>query len=215
MGTGQKIWQYILITIAIVLAVLAFRFGYRVTYNHEGRDPAALQRVYDFSNLNGDNLTRATHARLLEGLNVVTAGEATGLELGSFMAKNISGQAVNVCEVYNRVELQFLASGMSVNGEPPKLKVQGDCQPSDYLNRISPLMIPFGKILDAPVKDQVFKGENDPTLQFTLENVSDSWPHTWVLNSVRLYNAQGAELVIYQDEIKNILGKHLALELPQ
>lgn len=215
MKSQHKLWKILLIGGAVIVATFAFRFGYQLTYFRDGRDPAAIQRNYDFSNLEGDSLSRAVHARLIEGMNLVTAGDSMGVELGSFMTKNADGQSVNVCEVYNKVEMRFHASGMSVSGEPPVLLVQGDCQPSDYLNRIAPLMIPFGAVLNKQVKDLKFNGENDPSLQISFVNVSDSWPHTWVLNSVKLYNLQGQELVIVQDEIKNILGKHLALELPQ
>lgn len=214
MDTKLKIFRILTILLNIVLAVIAFRFGHNLTFQETSRSPSAIERDFDFSHLSGDDLNRALRVRLIEGLKLVNLELSMGFELGGFYSKNSQGQTQSVCEQYPEIELQFIASGISVSGDMPTLKVQGPCQTTDYQNKIVALMIPFQKILNKPVKDVQVQGENQDNVKIEIKNVSDSWPSIWVLTGLRI-SGGGKEILIQKDEIKNVVGKHLSLELPQ
>lgn len=181
------------------------RSYYQVGYGNVSRNPAAIKRVFDFSNLEGSALSVAAKQRLLEGVEVIKERpQEVGVELGHFVLKNKDGQKVFACEQYDKVSLTFEAEGMAFSGDKPKMELEGACEVSADINRISPLTIPVDKILgQAPGEGefQFFEGKS-VTLRF--ENVFDEWPRHWSLKSLRLYNSQGGELNVTTDELSHL-----------
>lgn len=63
-----------------------------VTFSSISRDPAAIKRVYDFSNLQGSALSIATKQRLISGAKVLYEDSSVGIELGHFVVKGGEGE---------------------------------------------------------------------------------------------------------------------------
>lgn len=104
---------------------------------------------------------------------------------------------------------------MFVSGAPSRMSIEGRCKDTEYLNRISPQMVPFLEIYKLPVHDQVYQKPTNSLLKVTFSNVSDSWPNTWALDSIELNNSSGDKITVDRDEMKSILGKYLEIQLPQ
>ena len=113
--------------------------------------------------------------------------------------------------------MTFVADDMAVSGEPPRMVVEGPCTKSRDGTALTPLSIQFERVFKEPVINQTMQSFDDPDVSVTFVNVSDSWPHKWVLNRVRLYDpASGATgsanaVIIEQAEIRESLGKNLIL----
>jgi hypothetical protein len=203
-----------------LLGATAFQLGYKLvmTSHTNEREPAAIPRIYDYSHLEGEALQRASKDRLIGAAKIIHVGDAEGLELGHFVTKNKDGQNVGACEIYDKVEMTFFAGGMAVSGDSPTMTVSGPCVPADNINVISPLMIPYSKILNLPVKDQEINDseESGSGVSVSFKNVSDSWPQLWILQTVKLTNSsEFPEVTADEKDIRRVLGKAPALEWPQ
>lgn len=207
--------HFAIVSAGLLLALIAFRLGFGWTYHTPKRDPAAIERAYDFSNFSGDELNAAIRGRLVEAAKVVNLQGEWGVELGSFLLKNKIGEIVSACEFYSTVILRFSGVGMFVSGAPSRMSIEGRCKDTEYLNRISPQMVPFLEIYKLPVHDQVYQKPTNSLLKVTFSNVSDSWPNTWALDSIELNNSSGDKITVDRDEMKSILGKYLEIQLPQ
>jgi hypothetical protein len=201
------------IFIAMCLAgVFIFQLGRYFLIGKSSRDPAAIPRIYDYSHLEGSALKRASQDRLIGAAKVIVAGRAAGIELGHFVTKNSDGRNVGACEIYDKVELTFLAGDMAVSGAAPAMKISGPCVPGDDINVISPILIPFDHILNSPVHDKSIADFSDQSVTVTFENVSDSWPHMWILQSAKLTSDRADEVKADENDILRVLGKAPALE---
>lgn len=182
------------------------------------RDPAAIKRTYDFSGLDGSALAKAQKQRLLAGAKVVRekTGEvsAVGVELGHFVLKGEDGQKAFACQKYEKIQLTFVGEGTAVNGELPKMEVEGLCEMSADINSISPIWIPVAKILGEPVGDGEFSFHEGKTVLLRFANVTDQWPTTWQLQSLTLSSNEkvGETVVIPQAELRQFLPKPMLLD---
>ncbi len=177
------------------------------------RDPAAIKKVYDFSNLEGNALSFAAKQRLLDGVKVVRENQDIGLELGHFVIKGPGGEKTFACQKYSRVVLSFLGEGVAVAGEQPLMEVEGGCEISSDINSIAAIWIPVSKILGEPVGDGEFDFREDKVAKLKFAHVSDQWPKLWRLNGVRLLDPSGAseEVTIPSSELKQLLKKPFLL----
>ncbi|MCB0351575.1 MAG: hypothetical protein KDD38_10350 [Bdellovibrionales bacterium] len=203
----RKLIQVAIVIGGLVLCFLAFQLGSNLLFNSSERSPAAIPKIYDYSHLAGEALLEAAQDRLINGVKVISAGGASGIQLGHFVVKNDQGLSVSACELFSRVELVFFAGGMAVSGDSPKMIVIGPCTPGENINVIAPIMIPSAKILDAPVRDQEFSDFSDNAVTVKLENVSDTWPRVWILQSARLVGAHSEEIKVEDKDIRRVLGK--------
>ncbi len=178
------------------------------------RDPAAIKRVYDFSQLEGSALDFATKQRLLEGAKIIRDKTDVGVELGHFVIKDSGGQKVFACQHYSRVVLSFQGEGMAVGGELPKMEVEGNCEISPDINSIAAVWIPVSRILGEPVADGEFDFREGHPAKLKFANVSDQWPKTWQLKTVRLIDSTGknSEVSIDSAELKKILHEPFLLQ---
>lgn len=173
------------------------------------RDPAAIKRVYDFSNLEGSALSLAAKQRLIDGTQVLTDKSNIGVSLGHFVIRGDDGQKTFACQTYSKVIIGFEGDGMVVAGEKPQMEIEGSCDVSADINSIAPLWIPVAKILGEPVADGEFDFRDGKAVKVRFANVSDQWPSSWVLKNIRLVdpNIKGHEVLVDQKELRALLNK--------
>lgn len=172
------------------------------------RDPAAIKKVYDFSNLEGADLDLAMKKRLVGDVRVVPGDREVGLELGQSVVRSEDGGKQFVCQKYSQVVMFFEGEGMAIGGESPKMEVEGQCEVSNDINRISAIWIPVQRIRGEPVADGEFDYRDGKPVKIRFANVSDEWPSSWRLKAVRLYDPSGANSEIYVDpkDMSSIVG---------
>lgn len=196
-----------------LLFVFSFGAGYGVmlqTANWEpiNRDPAAVRQVYDLSSLSGSELTSAMKKRIISGSTVIRKNQSLGVELGHFAMAKISGERTLACQEFHKLTLRFEAEGMAVNGERPVMEVEGACEFSADLNKISPLFIPVEKVLAEKPADGEFQYREEGPVTIRVRGLMAEWPTRWLLTSVRLSNSgEQKELLIDAREVSEILGR--------
>ena len=182
-------------------------------YVGNSRMPAAVPKVFDFSNLRGGDLRMASTKRLLEDAKITKGEESIGVELGHFVTMGASGRREFACQSFNKIEMVFFAEGMAESGEIPEMTVDGGCVMGEDLNRISTIWIP--NMLAAKQKTSMseisYDGENPTFVKFT--HVGSEWPTDWVLKSIRLYSKENpeTEMKFDQMEIRSIAPDRLRL----
>lgn len=185
----------------IAVMVLGFGFGFFVSKNathfpqlayqstKSSRDPAAIKRVYDFSDLQGTALDQASKQRLMTGAKILKHADEIGVELGHFVVKGMGGQKAFACQKYSQIVLEFEGDGSAVNGEKPKMEVEGSCEVSQNdINSTSPIWIPVAKILGEPVADGEFDFRENHPIKVRFANVNQEWPTAWKLKTVKMYD---------------------------
>lgn len=211
-------------TIGLVLALSFFATFYwiqnqatptevAVQSGRSARDPAAIRRAYDFSELNGSALSEKSKQRLISGFEVVRDADQVGVRLGHFVVADGSGNKVFACARYSKVVLSFEGEGVAVNGDKPEMQVTGNCETDDDINRISPLWIPVARITAEPVQDGKLdfeQGRSPVSVRFT--NVSEQWPGLWVLTQVQLSNGAEDSVSIGGSELRSMLAKPVVIE---
>lgn len=173
------------------------------------RDPAAIKKVYDFSNLDGSALDQASKQRLVSGAKLIQEAQDIGVELGHFVLRGPDGQKTFACQMYSKIVLVFEGDGMASAGEKPAMEVEGNCEISADINAISPLWIPVARILGEPVAEGDFDYRDGRPARVHFSNVREEWPRVWRLRSVRLSNAhqQGSEVTIEDQELQQYTHK--------
>jgi hypothetical protein len=214
----KNVVSLILVVLLMVVGVYAFHFGFHVAVKEEeSRRPAALPRVFEESEMKSSDALGAIHDQLLTPAESFSINGSTGVRLGHFEVRGTSGLPVSACQIYNHLELTFVADDMAVGGELPRMVVEGPCSKSGDGTTLSPLSIQFERIYKEPVTNHTMQTFDDPDVSATFVNVSDSWPHKWVLNRVRLYDPAAGPtgnanaVIIEQAEIRDRLGKNLSL----
>ncbi|MBV2169659.1 MAG: hypothetical protein KUL82_13220 [Bdellovibrio sp.] len=199
------------------LFILCFVVGYSVIYcttdqAQVNRDPAAVRNNFDFSHLNGEKLHEAVKQRLLTGLELRKTPAGTGIGLGHFVFVDDRGQKKLACQEFGKVFLSFEAEGVSVAGEKPVMEIEGRCEYSPDMTKISPLFVPVAKILGERPGDGEFQFNEGAPVTVRFSNLPEEWPRTWLLKSVKLFNEKASEaLVIESDEVARHLGHPMVL----
>lgn len=151
------------------------------------RDPAAIQKTFDFSDLEGEALSVASKRRLLGGARVVKSKDSFGFELGHFVMKGSEGQKSFACDQYDKVTVVFEAEGMAFNGEMPEMEISGGCDIAvDDVNRTSPLWVPYAQILSEVPREGEFQFGSESDIKVRFSKVLDAWPKRWNLKSIRM-----------------------------
>ncbi|MBX2988257.1 MAG: hypothetical protein KF802_10195 [Bdellovibrionaceae bacterium] len=176
------------------------------------RDPAAIRQVYDFSHLRGSALDVAMKERLIAGIEVDRQTDRVGLGMGHFAFVNASGEKTLGCREFGKVAMRFEAEGMVVNGERPAMEVEGACEFSDDLARVSPLYIPVARILGEKPADGEFQFRDGKEITVRFANLSDEWPRKWVLVSVRMMGSR-AHFNIDRNDLNKVLGHPFLVNL--
>ena len=171
----------------------------------KNRNPAAIRKVFDFSQLEGSALKMRSQRRLIEEANITSEKGRVSIELGHFVTKGEGNRKIFACDFYERVNLTFKAEGMATSGEIPTLRVEGPCKVSADLNKISLISIPVARILNEKPSDMDLNYDQS-SVSFHFENMGHSWPKNWILKSVRLSrdNHPGEGIEVDEHEIKDI-----------
>lgn len=176
------------------------------------RDPSAIRQHYDFTNLKGSALEVAMRERLISQIEIVKDETGFGLNLGHFAFKSDSGENLLGCQYFTKVNLVFEAEGAAVGGIKPTMEVEGPCENTEDLTKISALMIPIKQLmLDKPVDGDI-NFNNTKSLSVRFLNLTDSWPTVWNLINVRLNSSQ-QQFIIDRNEIAKIIGQPLLINV--
>ena len=180
------------------------------------RDPAAINKVYDFSNLQGSALMYATKQRLLEGAKIIKDQNDIGVELGHFVIKGENGEKEFACQRFSRVIMGFEGEGTASSGELPQMEVEGQCEISADINSMAAVWIPVARILGEQVSDGEFDYREGRPSKLKFANVSEKWPTVWKLKSVQLVDPSGTygEVTIPSQELKDMLPKPFIIQFP-
>ncbi|UOF00564.1 hypothetical protein [Bdellovibrio reynosensis] len=200
-----------------VLFALTFTAGYSViSYTTDAvpvnRDPAAVKTGFDFSHLSGSKLQEAVKQRLLTGLELKKGAGGAAIGLGHFVFINNSGEKKLACQEFGKISLTFEAEGVSVGGDKPEMELEGRCEYSQDMAKISPLFLPITKILGERPGDGEFQFNEGSALTVRFTNLPEDWPRIWLLKSVKLINQKDSEaLTVESDEVAKYLGHPMVL----
>lgn len=176
------------------------------------RDPAAVRSNFDFSHLSGQNLQDAAKQRLLAGFELKKTPEGTGIGFGHFVFQDAKGEKKLACQEFGKISMTFIAEGVSVSGDRPIMELEGRCEFSADMSKISPLYIPVAKILNEKAGDGEFRFNEGRVVTVKFVNLSDEWPHTWLLKSMKLSSEKSnAAVVIESNEVAKYLGHPLVI----
>lgn len=157
--------------------------------NSNVRTPAAIKREIDFSGLNGAELLSASQKRLVTAARTILQDGSIGVQLGHFVTRDENGQRILACNgAYDRLSLQFDGEGIAADGEKPSMKIDAPCRTSENdITSIEAVWVPVSELLQGPATNVEVTGQEGAKFKF--ENMNGSWPITWSLKSVRLYNS--------------------------
>lgn len=189
-----------------------------ITYYFLGdsRQPAAVRKSLDLSNLEGSALQLASQKRILEEAKVISTDHGIGIELGHFILRGEDGKKQFGCHVYDHIQLVFYADGVAADGNVPMMSVEGACKMQTDINRISAIQIPTHKILQEKPGDLELSYLEDTPVFIHFDHVVDKWPREWTLFSVKLFsqnnpNRSIKELFIDHSQVQASTQKPLKL----
>ena len=171
----------------ITLIAMGFCFGFAaVVSNYSAsrtqRDPAAFgETLFQISDLSNAEI----RAQILHRLKVHPTIE--GKKSISF-----TGISSSICKSFSNIELEFVAEGVSVAGDPPVLKISYPCQSAQDPAEIEPAHLAISRLLAEHPRNATFHFDGfNPTL--TLQNSADEWPTIWVLRDVSFKGTSGTD----------------------
>lgn len=150
------------------------------------RNPAHIQKFAEFTELKGKAWNILSRDRLMAEAFPIRETDRTGLVFGHFIATDSAGKKFFACDLYNRIQLDFVAEGVMEHGEITRMRVEAPCRATKNLNMMEPVWIPHQLILQnktAPTLALDFP-ESNLSVQFT--NLTTDWPRQWVLQEVKL-----------------------------
>ncbi len=201
----------------ILFIVVAFGIGYSASQMSKvghsvSRQPAAIRKSFDLTNLHGKALDSASKNTLLEGIQIAKQSCSFEMELRDFIfATNIGGES-QACDEYSQVVMVFEGAGSGVNGEPAQLTVTADCHASRDLSKIEAIKIPLNFVYSEKPEDTEIDLRDNYKVHLKLLNISDTWPRQWNLVEIRLQNpSNNQNMFIGRADIQNFLGQPLVV----
>lgn len=134
------------------------------------RNPALVQKSTTYSELKGKAWNLLSRDRFLAEAFPIKEKDRTGFVFGHFIAQDSHGKKYFACDLYSKVQLNFVAEGIVEGGEFTKMKVEAPCHASKDLNAIEPIWIPSDGV----------------KIDYT--NLPSQMPSEWVLEEVQLIN---------------------------
>lgn len=201
---------------AFFLLAVSFLGNYIFSMRSESstqRVPAAVKNNFDFSNLSGESLLKASKQRLLTGLEILKDSEGAKIGLGHFIFSNEKGEKKLACDTFRKVALSFEAEGAIVSGEKPQMEIEGVCEFSKDMTKINPLYLPVARILGEQPGDGEFNFNEGAGITVRFSNLPDAWPKIWILKTVKLINQKNTadNLTVESDEVSDYLGHPFVL----
>ena len=120
---------------------------------HGQRKLAQVDKRYDFSSHRSGGVL-ASKKRLVQSLKWHRQDGVLGVELGHFVVKTGQNSKNFACNVYRGVELEFVAEGVAVHGQPSRMWVRGPCRVrADDNSRMQVLWLPVHRAFDQRPQD--------------------------------------------------------------
>jgi len=175
---NNKIKIFTLLGMGFCLGLAAVISNYTVT--HTQRDPAALnEKLYQITTLSSSEI----RAQLLHRIKVNPT-------VDGHKSISLHGFSSSICKSYSHIEMQFVAEGVSVAGDPPVLTVLSPCQEAQDPSELAPVQIAVSRLMLEKPRNATFQFDGY-TATFTLQNSADEWPVQWVLREVEFKNDTG------------------------
>ena len=199
----------IYLRVTLIFGALAYLFSHsQVTRGLSGRflasdgtrGPASIEKVFDFSYLEGDALLVAARDRVASSLVVSSSDDKTSVTLnfGNFVTINERKEREFACGFYDQIVFAFEADGVSVNGEKPLLVIQSGCEVGANLNELLPIRLSVSKLTSQPSNNSELKFfENRQPLTVQLSNASPEWPKKWILIDLKLSNSKISSRILH------------------
>ncbi len=170
---------------SVLFFALTFAFGFAFFYAYVSnqltfRDPAAIRgKINQIHNLDPDELK-------------FEISKSLRIQPISTTEKHIrfSGFSSNICKQYEDIEIQFLAEGISVAGEPPTFSVKAPCLPGQDPVDLASIEIPIAELMKQKPGNLSIKFDQYKST-YSFKNAADSWPQTWVLKTVIFSSKNG------------------------
>lgn len=142
----------------------------------------------DASFIEGGSLRATSPQNLIKKASIVTSKTGVGVRLGHFtiLEKN---KIISVCEAYDKIEMTFVADGVTVSGEMCLLIVESDCLLGEPNYQIQTIWIPFAEITQRPPSEIQLTTTQGQLTHIRTTNITDSWPEEWSLLTLRLFNS--------------------------
>ncbi|MDE0151363.1 MAG: hypothetical protein OXK80_02545 [Bdellovibrionales bacterium] len=190
---NRKIYKPLLVIFGFVLfSIASYVIGYQVGFKSWGKqisislDPALSVRglastesaARSIATVSNEEYTNPQNlfdkAQILEN----TQSDSILFVIGNLLHTDEQGNTSFVCKNFSQVQLWFEALGLAIKGEKVIMTINTDCTENKDHQYIGPFSIPAKKILESSIVESTFS-ENNSEIQF--ENVSLSWPKSWVL----------------------------------
>jgi hypothetical protein len=174
------------------------------------RSPAAIQKVFDFSYLEGSSFQMAAKRRLYNSMDVEKQGGDIVIEMGNFVLLNDKKEKEFACGFYDRFMIRFEAEGISGDGEKPTLAIESQCQLGENINFLVPIRIPVAKITSEEpgnAEYKFFDSEHPVTIKFS--NTAATWPRKWILKDIKMIHSKMSARVL------TVAPSELAFEKPR
>ncbi len=186
-------------------------------YLQNERNPAAIRKVFDYSQFDGEPLKVRSMKRLISDAEVISQQAQVGIELGHFVTKGEGGRGQLACDFYNRVTLQFEGEGVFEFGEKPVMTVEAPCTISADINRIETIWIPHVRLMSENREPALTIETTYPDqsgVHFKFDHMTSVWPREWTLVGVRLHSdaAPGREVSMSKHDIGGIVDKPLTIK---
>ena len=139
------------------------------------RNPALVQKAQDFSQLKGKAWNLLSRDRLLAEAFSINEEKRTGFVFGHFITQDGVGKKYFACDLYNKIQLSFVAEGVMEGGEFAKMKVEAPCHASKDLNTLEPVWIPTPSF-----------GLESSNVKVSFTNLPSEMPREWILEEVQL-----------------------------
>lgn len=169
------------------------------TVHDRSRSPASIQKVFDYSYLEGDALKTAVNQRVVNSMNInKTESDDVEIQMGNFVLKDDHNEKDFACGYYDQVALTFEAEGVSVDGEKPTLVVESGCEIGGDVNTLTPIKLPVHQLKAQKPGNTDYKFFNAKSpVTVHSSNPAADWPDTWVLTDVKLTNSQVYSRVLH------------------
>lgn len=178
------------------------------------RDPAAIRRTHDFSNLEGVALNQALKDRIISDLKMVRNSHEVGIEMGHFVIRSNDGAKEFACQRYDQVTLTFEGDGSAIAGELPTMEVQGNCNIGSDINKMQAIMIPFQRILGERAGDGEIEYKDQNSVKLKFQNISERWPKVWRLKAIHLSDKEmlSADVILNDNDLAKGLSQPFIIE---
>jgi len=199
-------------SIAVLMFLLAYYLfsGKWAGKVSSSRNPASIQKVFDYSYLEGESLITAAKERLGNSVEIAFSDDKseTLITVGNFVLPTGNNEKDFACGVYDKVTLVFEAEGVAVGGSKPKLIIESKCEVASNINALVPIRIPVSKIRSAkPVETELKFYDSKEPLSIKLQNAPGAWPSHWFLTSIKLTHTQ------YTSRILNVENFNQAISM--